>query len=165
MSEPTSEQEPSPREPERRDGASTGSADPAGWRKLRVLCVDDHVDSLYILKRLLALQRHDVHTCTTAADARAALSGQGPAERYDLLICDLTLPDGDGNEIMKEATRLGIPGVALSARTGQREHERSRAAGFVDHLDKPVAYEQLTAAIERIMSDKPDAGGRGPVIG
>jgi len=136
--------------------------DSPGWRKLRVLCVDDHVDSLYILKRLLTLQRHEVQTCATATDARAALSscssGGGPG-RYDLLICDLTLPDGDGNEIMHEAARLGIPGVALSARTGQREHERSRAAGFVDHLDKPVAYEQLTAAIERIMSHRPDAGG------
>ena len=144
--------------------------DSPGWRKLRVLCVDDHVDSLYILKRLLALQRHEVQTCTTAADARAALSSSSSLSgagsgRYDLLICDLTLPDGDGNEIMQEAARLGIPGVALSARTGQREHERSRAAGFVDHLDKPIAYEQLTAAIERIISHKPDAPGRGPVIG
>jgi CheY-like chemotaxis protein len=149
VTDSTTDREPGPRE---------NSPDATGWRKLRVLCVDDHVDSLYILKRLLALQRHEVRTCTTAAEARAALSGQG-SERFDLLLCDLTLPDGDGHEIMKEAARLDIPGVALSARTGQREHERSRAAGFVDHLDKPIAYEQLTAAIERVMSRKSDAGG------
>jgi len=159
VTDSTTDREPGPREPQRGEGRSTNSPDATGWRKLRVLCVDDHVDSLYILKRLLALQRHEVRTCTTAAEARAALSGQG-SERFDLLLCDLTLPDGDGHEIMKEAARLGIPGVALSARTGQREHERSRAAGFVDHLDKPIAYEQLAAAIERVMARKSDAGGQ-----
>ena len=49
------------------------SCAPEGWRRLRVLCVDDHEDSLHVLKRLLALQRHDVRTCGTVAEARAAL--------------------------------------------------------------------------------------------
>jgi CheY-like chemotaxis protein len=143
-------------------GTSTDSCAPQGWRRLRVLCVDDHEDSLHVLKRLLALQRHDVRTCGTVAEARAALAPSPPgaggaAPPFDLLICDLMLPDGDGHQLMREAAGLGIPGIALTALTGQRNRDRSRAAGFLDHLDKPILYEQLSAAIERVMSREPGA--------
>jgi len=135
-----------------------------GWRRLRVLCVDDHEDSLHVLKRLLALQRHDVRTCGTVAEARAALASSSPQSQgaggaapppFDLLICDLMLPDGDGHEVMRQAAAMGIPGIALTALTGQRNRDRSREAGFLDHLDKPILYEQLSAAIERVMSRTP----------
>jgi CheY-like chemotaxis protein len=149
-------------------GTSTDSCAPQGWRRLRVLCVDDHEDSLHVLKRLLALQRHDVRTCGTVAEARAALASAPPsppsppgaggaAPPFDLLICDLMLPDGDGHQLMREAAGLGIPGIALTALTGQRNRDRSRADGFLDHLDKPILYEQLSAAIERVMSREPGA--------
>jgi CheY-like chemotaxis protein len=126
------------------------SPESSACRPLRVLCVEDHADSLSILKRLLTLQRHEVRGCTTAGEAHAALQCDG-AERYDLLIADLTLPDGDGIDLMRQATRLGIPGIAVSARTGAAEHERSRAAGFFEHLDKPVVYEALTVVIDRVI--------------
>ena len=58
-----------------------------------------------ILKRLLELQHHSVRTCATAAEAKAALTADG-AERYDLLVCDLMLPDGEGYDVM----RRGRPG-------------------------------------------------------
>ena len=142
-------------------GTSTDSRAAEGWRRLRVLCVDDHEDSLHVLKRLLALQRHDVRTCGTVAEARAALASSpgargGDNPPFDLLICDLMLPDGDGRDVMCEAAALGIPGIALTALTGQRNRDRSHEAGFLDHLDKPILYEQLSAAIERVMSRPPD---------
>ena len=124
-----------------------GTTDSDAPHPLRVLCVDDHPDSLSALERLLKLQRYEVRTCTTASAARAALASDG-TDPYDLLIADLTLPDGDGIDLMRQATHLGIPGIALSGRTGQDEHERSRAAGFFAHLDKPVVYDALTAVIQ-----------------
>lgn len=134
------------------------SPDSSEWHPLRVICVDDHADSLYVLKRLLALQRHEVRACQTVAEARAALAGDG-AGQYDLLICDLLLPDGDGRDVMREAARLGVPGIAVSGLTGEQEHSRSREFGFVDHLDKPVLYDHLAAAIERVTGCRPDRGG------
>jgi CheY-like chemotaxis protein len=123
---------------------------PRQRRSLRILCVDDHEDSCLILKRLLELQRHSVRTCATAAEARAALTAEG-AGRYDLLVCDLMLPDGEGYDVMHEAARVGVPGVALSALcVAERDRKRSEDAGFIAHLNKPIVFEELAAVIERI---------------
>jgi CheY-like chemotaxis protein len=125
---------------------------PRQGRSLRILCVDDHEDSCLILKRLLELQHHSVRACATAAEARAALTADG-AGRFDLLVCDLLLPDGDGYDVMHEAARLGVPGIALSAKyVGERDRTRSEAAGFIAHLNKPIVYDELAAVIERIAS-------------
>src|SRR4051794_5116765 len=97
------------------------------WRPLHILCVEDHRDSCAMLKRLLELRQHAVRTCATVAEGKAALSADG-ARRFDLLICDLRLPDGDGYEVMREASLLGVPGVALSAMyVGEAYRELSRA--------------------------------------
>ena len=130
---------------------------------MRILCVDDHGDSCFILKRLLEAQRHTVRTCGTVAEAKAALSADG-AERFDLLICDLMLPDGDGREVMREAARVGVPGVALSAMyVGEKEAERSRAAGFLAHLNKPIVYDDLAAIIDRLRPAIPVPRGGGGI--
>jgi CheY-like chemotaxis protein len=119
-------------------------------RPLRILCVDDHGDSCFVLKRLLEAQQHSVRTCGTVAEAKAALLADG-AERFDLLICDLMLPDGDGRDVMREAARVGVPGVALSAMyVREKDAERSRAAGFLAHLNKPIIYDDLAAVLQQI---------------
>lgn len=117
--------------------------------RLCILIVDDHADSLHLLQRILVMQRHEVRACPTASEALAALQCDG-AVRYDLLICDLALPDGDGNDIMRQAARLGIPGIAVSALAGLKDHARSSAAGFTAHLDKPFLFDDLAAAIDRV---------------
>jgi DNA-binding NtrC family response regulator len=123
-------------------------------RRLRVLCVDDHDDTRDVLRRLLVLNGYAVRTCATVAEAHAALFADG-AGRYDVLICELRLPDGDGCELMLEVSRrLGIPGVSLGATTSEAEHARSRDAGFAEHLDAPVGYDQLIATIRRITSGR-----------
>jgi CheY-like chemotaxis protein len=128
---------------------------------LRILCVEDHGDTCYLLKRLLELHQHTVRACATVAEAKAALSADG-ADRYDLLICDLMLPDGDGFEVMKVASRLGVPGVALSAVfVGERDRQHSRGAGFLTHLNKPIVYEELAAILEQVGST-PLPRGEGP---
>ena len=54
---------------------------------------------------------------------------------------------------MREAARVGVPGVALSAKyVGERDRERSGAAGFIAHMNKPIVYEELAAIIEQVAS-------------
>jgi len=76
----------------------------------RILIVDDHADTLAMLARLLSGLGHQVTAAASCAGARAA-AGDG----FDLLLCDVGLPDGDGAALMGEVKqRWGCRTVALT---------------------------------------------------
>jgi signal transduction histidine kinase/ActR/RegA family two-component response regulator len=104
----------------------------------RVLVVDDNDDSAAMLAEALRLRGHDVRV---AHDGPAAL-GVSAVFRPDVAFLDIGLPVMDGYEL---ATRLrqqpGLEAVRLLALTGygqESDSERSRAAGFHEHLVKPL---------------------------
>ena len=69
-------------------------------------------------------------------------------ERFDLLICDLGLPDGSGYEVMEYAAEhYGLKGIALSGYGMSEDVERSKEAGFINHLIKPVDLQTLMNAV------------------
>ena len=53
---------------------------------------------------------------------------------------------------MREAARVGVPGVTLTQGThrGVSNQKRSGAAGFIAHMNKPIVYEELAAIIEQV---------------
>lgn len=111
---------------------------------LRVLCVDDHADTCRMLGRALELDGYLVDTAGSVAEARAKLAS---AVHYDVLVCDLQLPDGNGWDLMAEASACQTVGVAVSGHGYQQDVQHSMAAGFAMHLVKPVALDQLRAAV------------------
>jgi CheY-like chemotaxis protein len=75
------------------------------------------------------------------------------AERFDVVVSDLGLPDGTGYDLMRQLRdRHGIKGIALSGYGMDQDQRRSREAGFLDHVIKPVDVSQLEAVIRRIVS-------------
>jgi PAS domain S-box-containing protein len=117
---------------------NTGAAD-----SLRVLVVDDSEDAAESLAMLLRLS---AHTVDIAHDGIAAL------ERFadfapDAVILDIGLPGMSGYEIAERMRQLPRgQEVTLIALTGWgRNEERARAfaAGFDQHLTKPVSVERL----------------------
>jgi CheY-like chemotaxis protein len=117
-------------------------------RNLRVLLVEDHEPTRITLGRLLQRRGYIVETAGTLASAREAAA----AADFDLFISDLGLPDGDGAELMMElAERGGPPGIALSGYGMDEDVARSRAAGFIAHLTKPVDID----ALDRVLGDWP----------
>jgi PAS domain S-box-containing protein len=111
---------------------------------LRILLVEDHADSAESLCELLAMYGHDVTIAACFAEA-----AQRRGERYDVLITDIGLPDGDGLDLHRvlvqdDATRT----IALSGYGSAQDVERSRNAGFDRHLTKPVRVDDLLRAIE-----------------
>ncbi len=119
-------------------------AEPA---RLRLLLVEDHESTLQVLQRLLTRAGHQVVAAATVADALAAAA----AGEFDLVVSDLGLPDGTGNELMDQLrARYGLRGIALSGYGMQEDVERSRAAGFAIHLTKPVDFSQLQRAVQTI---------------
>jgi CheY-like chemotaxis protein/nitrogen-specific signal transduction histidine kinase len=116
-------------------------------RRLRILLVEDHADTSQVLKRLLTKQLHEVRAVHTVADAIAAAE----MERFDLIISDIGLPDGSGLELMPKLRQLGATvGIALSGFGMEEDVARSRAAGFREHLTKPLNFQTLADCIDRI---------------
>ncbi len=73
--------------------------------------------------------------------------------RFDLLISDLGLPDGTGFDLMNTLReRGGPPGIALSGYGMESDIDKTREAGFSEHLIKPVAIDRLEEAMRRLLS-------------
>ncbi|PYL98478.1 MAG: hybrid sensor histidine kinase/response regulator, partial [Verrucomicrobia bacterium] len=66
------------------------------------------------------------------------------AERFDGLISDIGLPDGNGCEVMRVARqRQSLVGIALSGFGMEEDVRRSMDAGFDHHLTKPIDFQAL----------------------
>ena len=118
---------------------------------LRVLLVEDHPDTREVLARLLDAANYRVKTASSVAAALQLAA----AERFDVVVSDLGLPDGTGYDLMKQLRdRHGIKGIALSGYGMDQDQRRSREVGFLDHVIKPVNVTQLVAVIQRIVSNQ-----------
>ena len=95
----------------------------------------------------LELSGYAVHT---AGDVRSALKMAEKVE-FDVLLCDLNLPDGTGWQLMERLRQKApVAGVAYSAFDEPEHIARSKAAGFAEHVVKGTTPETLVAAIDRI---------------
>lgn len=110
---------------------------------MRILIIEDHKDSAVALSRLLTLRDHDVAIAGTLAQARAMCQ----PGTFDLLLCDITLPDGDGWELADYARACGARAIALTGHGMEDEVARIASAGFESHLLKPINAERLDRAI------------------
>jgi len=120
---------------------------PPGGKSLRLLLIEDHEATLQVLLRLLTREGHRVQPARTVAEALRLAS----ADTFDLVVSDLGLPDGTGTELMQELRNShGLRGIALSGYGMEEDLARSRDAGFVAHLIKPVDFQQLKHAIDAV---------------
>lgn len=125
------------------------SPEPAsvGRAGLRLLVVEDHESTLQVLSRLLTRAGHSVVTAGNLTEGLEAAS----RENFDLVISDLGLPDGTGNELMEILrARHALRGIALSGYGMEEDIARSRQAGFSTHLTKPVDFLQLQRALREV---------------
>ena len=119
-------------------------------RPRRLLLVEDHADTLRTFAKMLRREGFDVQEATTLSEAMAA------ARAGDFLLSDIALPDGDGCDLMRHLSPLGIPGIAISGFGTAKDREQYKKAGFADSLVKPVDVRQVISAIGRVT-----AGGNG----
>jgi PAS domain S-box-containing protein len=128
--------------------AGFGPGGSAPRRALRVLVVEDHPASATVLTRLL---ERAGHTVKTVGAIQAALD-LAKADTFDVLISDLGLPDGSGLDLIRQlqATHPKLPAIALSGYGTEADVQRSKGAGFAEHLTKPVEFGVLKEAVERL---------------
>ncbi len=130
-----------------------GWSDEKGERSTwRILLVEDHADTAAALRNLLARRGHSVSVAHDLRSAREAAQG----DPFDLLISDVGLPDGTGAELMSQLRTNGMRGIAISGFGMSGDVEKSLAAGFTEHLVKPVNFETLEAAMLRAMRVEAD---------
>jgi signal transduction histidine kinase/ActR/RegA family two-component response regulator len=121
---------------------------------LRILLVEDHADTAEALADLLRLMGHEVAVAGSVAAGLAAAEEESAAGGVDLVVSDLGLPDGSGQDLMRELVRrYGWKGIALSGYGMEEDVHRSREAGFAHHLTKPVALEALRSAIRQVAGE------------
>ena len=116
-------------------------------KSLRILVVEDHSETLDALSRLLS---HFGHEISVADGAQVALN-MIDAKEFDVVLCDIALPDGNGYDVIAEAKRKrSVKAVALSGFAATEDIERGREAGFDFHLAKPVDFHELRAVLGQI---------------
>jgi signal transduction histidine kinase/CheY-like chemotaxis protein len=126
-----------------------GQPHPPRRQSIRILLVDDHRDTSRAMARLLVRMGYNVKTADTVRSA-LAVANQHP---FDLLISDIGLPDGSGLELMRQLlAQRPIKGIALSGFGMEEDVQRSKAAGFYEHLTKPINFNRLETAIAELTS-------------
>ena len=133
----------------------------AAARSFRLLVVDDRPDMAHLLSRLL---RGDGHEVTVAADAEQALEA-ARSLRPEVVISDIGLPgpvDGYGlaRALRREPATAGALLIAVTGYARPDDRERALAAGFDDHLTKPLDFPALRKRLVAVAPRDGDQDGR-----
>jgi CheY-like chemotaxis protein len=126
--------------------------EPSDLRGRRVLLIEDDGDTRDFLRLSLEGAGAVVRFAGSGAEALALLT-RGPV---DVVLSDLTLPQGDRYGVIRAMRALGmtrVPVVALSALSDPAERARTEAAGFREHLAKPIDPEQLVHCVTRVVRE------------
>jgi PAS domain S-box-containing protein len=117
-------------------------------RSLKILVVDDNLDTANSVATLLRMAGHDVNL---AHDGPAALA-TARATRPEVIVLDIGLPGIDGYTVARtlrdDESFAGLRLIAVSGYGQPDDRRRSQEAGFDEHLVKPVEFESLLAALE-----------------
>lgn len=120
---------------------------------LKVLVVDDEPDAREVVRRMLDQAGSRVITAEDAAQGMMMLK----AEKPDLIISDISMPDEDGYHFIIEVRKLPAseggttPAIALTAFAHAEDRAQAIRAGYQDHLSKPVDSSELIARIDHLM--------------
>lgn len=120
--------------------------------ELKVLVVDDEIDTREVLKTMLEQCGAKVITAESTAQALEVLH----AEKPDVLIADIGMPGEDGYDLIRKVRALPvdqggrIPAVALTAYARPEDRLRALRAGYQMHIPKPVEVAELVTIIARV---------------
>jgi len=120
-----------------------------------VLIVEDNPTNMKLASLLV---RKAGHTVLCAVDAETGLT-IARADQPDLILMDVQLPGIDGlaatTLLKRDVCTAAIPVIALSALAMKTDEENSRVAGCDAYIVKPLRYQELYAAMERLILTPP----------
>ncbi|MDZ7960674.1 MAG: PAS domain S-box protein [Aulosira sp. DedQUE10] len=120
---------------------------------INILVVDDDADMRELAEFILTQSGAKVITAASALQALTLLNQSMP----DLLLCDIGMPDMNGYSLIQHIRQWSpeqggtIPAIALTAYAGEINQQQALAAGFQQHISKPVQPEMLVQAIAQLL--------------
>jgi two-component system OmpR family response regulator len=117
--------------------------------RVRILVVDDEPNIVDVISMALRFEGFEVACAANGAEAIAAVA----AERPQLLVLDVMLPDIDGFEVARRlaSARAGVPIIFLTARDSTEDVVHGLTLGGDDYVTKPFSLEELVARIRTIL--------------
>lgn len=116
---------------------------------MRIGVLEDDVTQLELYKLWLSTAQHQCQFYSTVADFLAAFK----SEKFDLLIIDMSLPDGTGDKVLiwvRENLGWDIPIIVVTARDAESDVVSTLRLGADDYVVKPPKYFELIARIEAL---------------
>lgn len=114
----------------------------------QILIVEDESTISEPLAKLLAREGFNATVAATVADALAKFA----ADKPDLILLDLNLPDGDGRDVAREIRRSsGVPIIMLTARGTETDRIVGLEIGADDYVVKPFSSAEVIARIRAVL--------------
>ena len=122
---------------------------------IKVVAVDDNADARELLKVILKRSKAQTAVVSSGQAALEAIKDLHP----DVLICDLTMPEMNGYEVLENVRRLEpklghLPVIAFTAAARDEDRAATRLAGFQAHLAKPIEPDALVRAVLELINCK-----------
>jgi two-component system response regulator PilR (NtrC family) len=116
----------------------------------RLLIVDDEASLLDFLSLLFQEESYDVDTAVSVEDARRSLERGS----YDLVLCDILMPDGNGLDLLKDIKSNGSHNTAvvmMTAYTSTKSAIEAMKLGAADYVSKPFDVEELKIVAQKAL--------------
>jgi two-component system, NtrC family, nitrogen regulation response regulator NtrX len=128
--------------------------------KSEVLVVDDEADIRALISEILGDEGYAVTVAANAAEARAAKT----AQRFDLVLLDIWMPDTDGITLLREwseKNELNCPVVVMSGHGTVDTAVEATRLGAHDFVEKPLSLAKLLRTVEGALASGPGPRARG----
>jgi PAS domain S-box-containing protein len=136
-----------------------GSRPSGVLRTLRILLAEDNPVNQMVASERLKRAGHEVTVVENGKQAVDAAAGN----HFDVALLDVHMPEMDGFTALANIRELKnsnghrLPTIALTANAMKGDRERCLLAGFDDYVPKPIRFDDLFAAIDRLVPVEPSS--------
>jgi PAS domain S-box-containing protein len=134
--------------------SNTQQSDGDALSQMRILIVDDSVDTVDMLSRLFEMDGAIVNTARSGAEALKIVGN----EQFDVILSDISMPGMDGFELLRMLRELpavkDTPILALTGFGRAEDVARAKAEGFFSHVTKPIDLGQLIEILQELRTKR-----------
>ena len=117
---------------------------------MNILLIEDNLEILKGLEYTLKISNYTVKTFANINDAKNFLNYDG---KCDLVLLDVTLPDGNGFDLYKNTIKkLEIPTIFLTAKDSEDDIVKGLNIGAEDYITKPFSTKELLARVNKVLA-------------